>query len=305
MSSHRKLPHRKKHFALQAQNPLTHHSNLIHFIRSHLWGKPGERAFLPASVTVEASLILLPCLLVFFWVMSLFEMIGFDMRLQAETERLCRRAALSRLVEEQAARILPIEGEVYAMIGEALYTGISGYALERSVSEAVRETEGVFCHVTGVRVDIASLYREPETVDLQVCYTVSLPLFPDQTRLVRSRRRVWSGNDPPGPAAEEDRIVFVTVSGSVYHVSRECRHLTIRLREVSAAELPACRNLAGAKYYACEICRPASSAGPYYLTTDGVRYHSRTTCPALKRTIREVFLSEVKDRLRPCKTCGP
>ncbi|MBQ5950586.1 MAG: hypothetical protein IJL66_00345 [Lachnospiraceae bacterium] len=246
----------------------------------------------------------MPVLLALFWILSFFEILYFETHLQSEMERVGRTAALARLAEENVGKIFPAEGEAYRMLGEALYTGISGVAIDRELNRSVDGIrEGVFCRFEDVSVDLLALHRTPHTVDLVVTYRVRMPLTGVQERILRSRRRIWCG-DAPKEREEQGEIVFVTVSGSVYHRSRDCRHLTIRMREVPVAGLTAERNLAGAKYYACEICVRGTPTGPVYVTAEGTRYHTRSTCAALKRSVREVLLEEIRDTLPGCKACG-
>lgn len=221
-------------------------------------------------------------------------------------EQLSRRAALCRQAEENLSLLIGSEGEAYELLGEALYTGISDLVLEQQLRKTVeRELSPVFCRTEEISVAGTALYRDREAVDLQVLLRVRLPVVGSRTVLLRSYQRVWSGNRPLRPEkAEDETVVYVTVSGSVFHWFRDCQHLTIHLKEVLSSQLPSLRNLGGGKYYPCEICLKGKAAeGTLYITTEGTRYHIRSTCPALKRTVREIPLSEAQEALRPCSTC--
>lgn len=101
-----------------------------------------------------------------------------------------------------------------------------------------------------------------------------------------------------------EQMVYITVTGSVYHKSRECSSLRPSVRKVSRSFVVTARNDSGAIYYPCERCIEGDRAlGDVYITDYGNRYHEDATCPGLKRTIREIPLSEVRDR-RACKKCG-
>ena len=112
-----------------------------------------------------------------------------------------------------------------------------------------------------------------------------------------------SGGSGEPPDESDEEIVYVTETGRVYHRDRGCSYLNPHIIAVSAGEVGNRRSRDGSIYYACEHCRPART-GLLYITTDGNRYHCAADCPGLKRTIREVPLSEVAGRLPPCSKCG-
>ncbi len=123
----------------------------------------------------------------------------------------------------------------------------------------------------------------------------------------RSRIKAFTGYDNARHGTEEEtedeEIVYITESGSVYHRDRGCRHLNISVRQTTAEAVKNERNESGAKYYPCEFCGGNGGGGTLYITDDGDRYHTSLTCPGLKRGIRAVPISEVGAR-PPCKRCG-
>lgn len=102
---------------------------------------------------------------------------------------------------------------------------------------------------------------------------------------------------------KEDIIVYITEEGKVYHRSRSCSCLKVTKRAVEYTEVSKERNAAGAKYYACEKCAHGTAPLIVYIAEDGDRYHFDNDCSALKRTVKEVKLSEVEGKRRPCKRC--
>ncbi|SEA29409.1 hypothetical protein SAMN02745687_02420 [Lachnospiraceae bacterium NK3A20] len=111
---------------------------------------------------------------------------------------------------------------------------------------------------------------------------------------------VTHGEDAGDP---EETMVYITPTGTVYHRTRSCTYLKPSVQTIPATALGRARNDAGAKYYPCECCHPSRS-GMVIITSDGNRYHSSASCPGIKRTVIEVPLSEVKDRMRACSKCG-
>ena len=157
-------------------------------------------------------------------------------------------------------------------------------------------------------------------LDLVLSYEIesafSFPLRLHYTVVQRSCRHLWMGTkvvkDKPGEEetqeeeeSEED-ICYVTALGTVYHTTKSCRILDIKILSVSEAELGTLRNTSGGKYYPCDRCAKSREffTGSVIITKPGTRYHYRTDCPSLKRTIQEISLSEAKEKYRPCHYCG-
>lgn len=109
------------------------------------------------------------------------------------------------------------------------------------------------------------------------------------------REDIWSKD-------EKVLYVYVTQTGSRYHLSTECSYLKVQIKQVSANWLSEGRNKWGAKYYPCSKCKP-SNAEMLYVTEDGNNYHSSNTCPALKRTVYIIPLHEA-DAYSGCSRCG-
>lgn len=115
----------------------------------------------------------------------------------------------------------------------------------------------------------------------------------------------WVGytNDDMGEKAENKEIyVYITQTGSKYHFTEECTYLKVKIIAVKREETEALRNGSGEKYYPCEKCK-AADKGLVYLTEWGNRYHGEADCPALKRTVYLVPLSQVGNRTA-CSKCG-
>lgn len=121
--------------------------------------------------------------------------------------------------------------------------------------------------------------------------------------------RDWTGEGDlqreQGESTETGNTVYMTEHGSVYHRKRNCSYIKIDVTPVLAEHVGSERNASGAKYYACEFCTPVLCNGmQVFITEYGTRYHEVSTCSAIKRTVRECKLDEVKDQYRACSKCG-
>lgn len=93
----------------------------------------------------------------------------------------------------------------------------------------------------------------------------------------------------------EETYVYITPEGSVYHLFRDCTHLNLSIEQVSYQRAVVSKNEYGQNYRACMLCQE-----PYgilvYITGEGDCYHSERSCSGLKRTVRQIAISEVLGR---------
>ena len=117
----------------------------------------------------------------------------------------------------------------------------------------------------------------------------------------------WTGADETefsGETTENEEMVYVTGSGTVYHKSPGCRYLNVSVNQISGSSVSHVRNSNGKKYRPCEICsRNQRPSGVVYVTSSGDRYHNLATCSGLKRTVRLVKVSQLKG-MHACSRCG-
>ncbi|MCM1135180.1 MAG: hypothetical protein NC400_06345 [Clostridium sp.] len=113
----------------------------------------------------------------------------------------------------------------------------------------------------------------------------------------------WIGySGGKGQSGGQEIYVYVTETGSRYHLSYHCTYLGVRIQAVDYRQLDLLRNQNGGKYYACRRCRPAGG-GIVYITEDGGSYHGMSDCSALKRTVYMIPLSEAGNR-SACSKCA-
>ena len=113
----------------------------------------------------------------------------------------------------------------------------------------------------------------------------------------------YTGGDGPG-SWKEEAYVYITPFGTRYHLTEGCRDLRVQIQAGMGEELSEIRNGSGGKYYPCGECGP-DGKGLVYLTEWGDRYHGRSDCPSIKRTVYIVTLSEAEAEGRSvCRSCG-
>ena len=244
------------------------------------------------SITIEAALVL-P--LAMFFLLTFFSFFGI----------LRTQIAVQKVMEESLERValLAVSGAASALPAEGAETAIDLGILEAGVRTGLADME----QVSGVTPLGTDLDPEAGTAKLVVNYGVRLrnAFFPLPTvRMTQvSYRRLWTGAEAAGTDGRDGQIVFVTERGTVYHLSRNCRHLVQHTEMMTWDQLRAARSQDGAIYYPCAYCHPRQSDGRFFVVAYGNRYHSTLTCPELRITVRAVRLDEVGG-LPCCSACA-
>ncbi len=158
---------------------------------------------------------------------------------------------------------------------------------------------GVYAYAAGERISVIEI---PEN------YTYRLPvsIVPLPPMVITNRGRVhsWTGMDDRETLEHEEEMVYVTVSGSVYHDNPRCSYLDLSISQAAGTEAGHLRNQHGARYVPCESCAKGMiPADIIYITGQGTRYHNRIRCSRLKRTVRMVPVSETNGQSQ-CSRCG-
>ena len=177
------------------------------------------------------------------------------------------------------------------------------------INDSFDKAKGKSVNVLSSPVTPANLILSRDTTeDVDVVLTYKMhPLFNffginDKTYVNRAKVHKWIGADIYDGKSDEDRIVYITEHGSVYHVSRTCRYLDLSIRACDGMRIEELRNKSGGKYKPCERCRP-DREGCLFITDYGDTYHSTLSCSGLKRSIKAVKLKDVGD-MKCCSKCG-
>lgn len=162
----------------------------------------------------------------------------------------------------------------------------------------------------GISLAGSTVMGRGDIIDIQISYRVKpfagIMGFDGFTMSQRYYGRVWTGYDVTqyvSSEQQEDPMVYITETGTVYHMDRNCTYLNPSVESVPSAIVGERRNQSGGKYYPCEICGAGTGMGQVYITGQGSSYHSRINCSGLKRTIYTVPLSQVGGKGR-CSKCG-
>lgn len=278
-----------------------------------------------ASLTVEAALIL-PVFLYF--IMSFLYYIQIfttQEHIQASITEMGLNLSKSAYIlkdfpssEEALSFDFSIFGENFELPLEDMVNGAASSGVLRLYAKRYLDTDlinqscikGGF---DGISFTGSSLIGGDGYIDIIASYQVEIPVkifsLPDMQMIQRVRLRCWTGYEVAAvyevdeESDQEEATVFITETGSVYHKTDACSH--IKLSVTSVQGIPTgLRNDNGSKYYPCESCcnGKEDKFGTYYITAEGTRYHTRRDCSRIKRSVKEVPISEVDDKT-PCKRC--
>ncbi|MFU0827952.1 MAG: hypothetical protein ACFWTJ_10570 [Lachnoclostridium sp.] len=170
----------------------------------------------------------------------------------------------------------------------------------------------------GIHTHLSGFLEEDDAVDIVLSYDIRLPLrffhIKDIPVLQRVRLRGWTGHkvslkeetiDPSDQTKDNERMVYITETGAVYHYYKDCSHLDLSVREVDVHQIDDLRNKSGGKYKQCDLCKDSNSdkVSSLFITDFGDRYHNNLNCSGLKRTVITIPISQVGGR-KLCNRCG-
>ena len=254
----------------------------------------GKRVFFsaPASLTVEAALVLPLFLFAGVLLMMPFHILDIERQMQAIVMSVGEDIS-------QTAYLSPEDG------------GWTGSAAAFAYAEGAVRTKAGGLSLRGLTLAGSSLLEDGETVDLVVSYQIKLPFsvfgLGDVKRRNRCWLRAWVGSNGAlsegGPGdGEEDPIVYVGKDSTRYHISSFCHYLYNRLSAVPVSSIEDYRNSGGHRYTACDRCG-GTAGGIVYILPYGEHYHGNRSCTAITAYVRAVRRSAV-EYLGPCSYCS-
>ncbi len=113
---------------------------------------------------------------------------------------------------------------------------------------------------------------------------------------------MWTGFELPKNAEETSAVYYMTETGTVYHLSKECTHLLLTIHETAIPLVFTQKNKSGHYYRECVLCKGTPYLGRIWITDTGECYHLKKDCSGLKRTIRTVTEKEIEN-VPLCKRC--
>lgn len=260
--------------------------------------KSNKKACLPASATVEASIVIplyVYAVLAVAYVIQIINIKSTMMQAMYNDVRQLARYAYSDKTSEEA---------------KTVSLSIAKIFLLNNLPPDFSTQSKIVGGTAGISVYGSEILEHNNEIDLTVSYTVKNPfdIFGIGKMNIRQKcvSGAWLGEDFIRNAENKennDTIVYITISGTVYHKDKTCSYLNPSIQSIFAVGVENQRNASGGKYYSCERCVRNAVPDTVYITDYGDRYHVDINCSGLKRSIFSVPLSKVSDK-RACSKCG-
>lgn len=259
-----------------------------HSKNSYLFGRVSVSAFKEGSITVEAAMAVPIFFLAVVALLYLMEIMAVQTAMRAGLQYAGKIAA-----EEASVVTVAMPSHLERDIVHA----VGAERLDRSI--VIGGSGGIQCF--GSRISPRTGIGE-----LTVVYEIRLPIpmfgVPPARYQEKMRIKAWVGYEKPGFGMDDEKTVYITETGMVYHKDYHCTYLELSIHMVPVEGIENLRNESGGKYYPCEQCMRDGGKGAY-ITDTGNRYHSSLSCSGLKRTVYAVPLSEVVGK-GACSRCG-
>lgn len=257
-------------------------------------------------MTLEASFVLPFFLFAVLNILFAVNIISAQSRINAALHQVGNKMSFAGYAYERTAGSILPDG----LSGVMLSQGYARGQVLECVGRGYLEQSCVKGGAGGVSFAGSSIMEEGDIIDIKVSYRVrpfiELMGFEGVAMSQRYYGKAWTGYDVTkqiSDASMEDPMVFITKSGTVYHLDRNCTYLNPSVKAVLTEAVEDLRNQSGGRYYACGSCRKAGVQEQVYITQYGDSYHSQINCSGLKRTIYTVPLSQTDGRGR-CSKCG-
>lgn len=256
-------------------------------------------------MTLEAAILIPLFLFVMMTLLSVMDMFHFYGKVETELLQIGRKMAIYAPAGELIAD--DVQSELDSIVTMVLGDQYAKISLMNHLNESDIRAAGLVGGYGGISFIYSSIMTEGDMIDLAASYHLepgnNFFMIPDFQVINRCRMRAWTGYDitEGSPDNETERMVYITETGTVFHLTETCTYLDLSIHPVTKESIGGYRNRNGAAYRNCDIC--GGDADTYYITDYGDCYHVSLSCSGLKRTIMVVPISQVGDR-RACSRCG-
>lgn len=280
--------------------------------RAHLFASSG-------SITIEATIALSVFMMFMLFIQSFMMVINSYMSVQICINNIAMDTAKNKYYMQMADAVAEkskiwseIKNETEKKLKDNVYipreltSKLEDGAEILYLSQRLRSKMGdealgeQLCDIDNLTLAKSSI--ENNIVDMVVEYKMKIPYINKYLSLVqRGRVREWTGED----ITESKVEVYITKTGDVYHKTRDCSYLIVKISKAYYSQIDELRNSSGGKYTKCLLCvkdKPQKNIG-IFITEDGDKYHIDLKCSGIKRNLIAVDISQVGNR-KLCSRCG-
>ncbi len=281
-----------------------------------------------ASLTVEAALVLPVFLSVFLFFLSFLQIIRAEQQIYYAASELTEKTAacgyILKYATQEAEALWERDGEYFEAVefaADILQGAGDALWVHGAMQKKLKDVKYIDSLVEGGigKIDFwgSEVYAEDEMAVIRMDFKISFPVFGKLLPKLSFRENVvmrsFSGVGEFERAEEEEEgaqeeseegYVYVTETGTVYHVRENCTYIRLSVEQTSGSKIAEKRNQYGGKYYPCESCmKDGVVPEKVWITKTGTRCHTKKDCGKIKRTVRKIPVSEAAD-YRPCSRCA-
>lgn len=257
-----------------------------------------ERVFLYSlnrgSITLEAAIALPIFLLTVISIIYFIVIMNLQINLQIKIEECARKIAKNEYITHHISGYT-----ILSLRSDLMSNDFNKYLDKTSIVNGAK----------GISLIRSSFNNNKGIIDIVLDYKIKVPFIPGENMILnfaqRCRFKTWIGSEIKQESEEENKqIVYVTLTGTVYHSNRNCSHLNLSIKKCDINKLNLMRNENGGIYKQCLLCkRINNSQSQYvYITESGDSWHKDIGCSGLKRSIIAIEFSEVGDK-GLCQRC--
>ncbi len=273
------------------------------------WGFATEES----SITLETALVLPIFLMAVISLFDFFVIMNYQNVMQNSMNNTAQTIGRNAYAVEKIRDLEFIKSSV-DLDSELITSGITlGYAWNKILSDEVKtytESSNVLHGVHGISLLNSSISSDDKGInDLKADYIIRADILGRKVNLILENRcyfRSWIGESISHTGLEEQKLktVYITRTGTVYHLTNTCSYINIVASKVRYQDLEKLRNANGSKYRPCSSCVKTVKRDEeiVYITSDGTRYHSNKNCSRIKREVTAIDLSKVGARTL-CTKC--
>lgn len=287
-------------------------------------GAGNEAGKTAASLTVEAALLMPVVLTVLLFFLYFIQVLYVEQELYSAAVKTLRETSacgyLMKYADSGQTALKNAKGEYFEAADFAceILQGAGYYVwFQSAVKSRVTDKKSIDNAVKGGFAGISfwgsDAYAEDELTVVCMKYKIVFPVFGKLIPPVSFQKNIFmrsfSGEGVLEKAEDEEEgseegYVYVTETGTVYHVNVNCTYIKLSLESKGIGELNSLRNKYGGKYYPCDACvKKGESMETIWITGSGTHYHSRKNCSKIKRNVKKITVSEA-EKYRPCSRCA-
>lgn len=271
--------------------------------------------WIPGSMTLEASMVLPVFIYAILVFVNFFIMLNYQNIMQNNVNNAAKAVGRYMYLEDRAGELIDNKKkfETIKYDKDILINGINtGYVWNKILTDEVKkytENINVVRGILGICIGESDINNNQDGInDIKVYYKIEVwRLGKSRGRLRMANRcyfRSWIGESICENAAEGLQKVYITKSGKVYHLYRDCTHIELSVHNVKFGELNELRNSYGGIYKKCERCVKKLPSENYivYITDNGDSYHCNEKCSSIVRDVIEISINSVGNR-EICNRC--